>query len=128
MNKLNFEFKRNSDCQTIKLDDLDKMVCEEFNLEYGNINNLGDIDYGHFILDKDLYHQEYISWWGLIATILFYGNVNSGDISMRDVLGVYVFDVWKVYLDWPDESVTLVSKLLKFLQDKGLCIHTNWGL
>ena len=39
MNKLNFEFKRNSDCQTIKLDDLDKMVCEEFNLEYGNINN-----------------------------------------------------------------------------------------
>jgi hypothetical protein len=107
---------------------IDEMVCKEFGLELNNLNDSGETDYGHFKLNSKLYCQEYISWWGLIAKILWWGDVHSGDKSMGDILNAYVFDVWKKSIIWPDESVVLVAKLLKFLEKQGLYIKVWWGL
>ena len=119
---MTFEFIKEVDNTIVPTDEIDKMVCNEFGLAYNNLNKLGRIDYGHFALDYSSYGQDYISWYGLISVILSFGNIQGGKRTMAELLESYVFTVWHDAIDWPEDSIVLVAKLLKYLHKQGLCL------
>ena len=41
---------------------------------------------------------------------------------MAELLESYVFEVWHDAVDWPEDSIVLVAKLLKYLHGQGLCL------
>lgn len=125
MNKCNFRIIDN-DNNNISLEEIDKMICDAFGLEYNNKNSLGEIDYGHFILDKDKYGQDYISWYGLINTIILFGDIPSGIIQPEQIAGVYSVKLWKKCFTFPDESLVLVAQLMQFFERHRLHFEIFW--
>ena len=74
MSNISFRFKRISDQTEVSADEVDRQVCQAFGLTYGNLNDSGHPDYGHFPLDPSTYGQDYISWYGFISVILWWGD------------------------------------------------------
>ncbi len=102
------------------------MICDAFGLEYNNKNSIGETDYGHFILDKDKYGQDYISWYGLIKVIIWWGDISSGIIQPEQIAGAYSVKVWKQYFAFPDESLVLVARLMQFFENHELHFEILW--
>lgn len=125
MSNISFRFKRISDQTEVSADEVDRQVCLAFGLTYGNLNDSGHPDYGHFPLDPSTYGQDYISWYGFISVILWWGDVPSGSHSMSDLLGDYVFDVWDEAIAWPEDSIILAARLFKFLHKQGLYLDVS---
>ncbi len=89
-------------------------------VEYNNL------DYGHIMLNRDEYGQEYISWYGLISIILFWEMFEVVSGLLRSYCVQYVFHVWRKIIIWPDDSIVLVAKLLNYLREKDLYIEVSW--
>lgn len=122
-----FNIRRVSDNSIADINEVDKKVCEHFNLEFN------ENDYGHFffILEEDekerfCHFQESISWARLLHVIIYYTNVDYGKKSMYEMLGAFVF-LSTSFIHFPKCTEDFTIALLKFLQEEGLYVHANYN-
>lgn len=124
-----FSIRKISDNSEANLDEVDRMICDEFNLE------LTDEDYGHFFFtlteeeQKTLGHfgksQESISWAGLIHVIVYYSNINYGKSSIYDIEAAMAW-IREHAIHFPYSALVFTTKLIKFLEQKGFYVFVNF--
>jgi hypothetical protein len=124
-----FSIRRLVDNTIINLNEVDKMVCEEFNLE------LSDEDYGHFFITLTeeeqkrgghLGHsQKTISWAGLVNLIVEDSFINYGKCSVYDMEAAVAW-VREHAVRLPLSISEIISNLMHFLNQKGLYIFVNY--
>ena len=105
------------------MDEVDRMVCDEFNIEFN------EKDYGHFYFtetEKELgSFQKSVSWASLIHTIVYYSNINYGKSSTYDIEAAMAW-IREHAIHFPHSAVFFISKLVKFLKQKGLYIFVDY--
>lgn len=114
-------FRHKDNSEVIINDDLDKTVCDELQLEYNHINDLGNIDYGHFYFfeckeNPEIFGgQTSISWVGFINSIVFYSQIRTGRVAeydLRAALG------WCMdhSVEFPRSAKVLLSRFIDFIK------------
>jgi len=122
-----FDIRRVSDNSIADINEVDKRVCEHFNLDFN------ENDYGHFFFtleedekEKFSHFQKSISWVGLLHVIIYYTEVDFGKKSLYEMLGALIF-LSKNYIHFPKCTEDFTSSLLLFLQEEGLYVHVNFN-
>lgn len=111
MNFTTFEIRHLSTKECVDYEELDKLICEKFDLKYSNE------DYGHFPFLEGEMHQESISWAGLIHEIVYWSDIDYGTRRKSEVLGALVY-VIKYAIRFPMRMIDVLSKLLDFIYDE----------
>lgn len=118
-----FSIRKITDNSIVNIDELDKMVCNELNLE------LKDKDYGHFIFTESEEElgsfQKSISWVGLIHTIVYYSNIGYGKSSIYDLEAAMAW-IKEYAINFPCSTLQFTSKLVLLLKQKGLYVFVNY--
>ena len=78
-----YTIRKIDDDSRVNLNDVDKLICEEFKLEFN------ETDYGHFFFTESEEQlgsfQKSISWAGLLHVIAYYSEIKYGKNSVYDV-------------------------------------------
>lgn len=111
MNFSTFEIRHLSTKKCVDYEELDKLICEKFDLKFSNE------DYGHFPFFEGEMHQESISWAGLIHEIVYRSDIDYGTRRKSEVLGALVY-VIKYAIRFPMRMIDVLSKLLDFIYDE----------
>ena len=111
MNFSTFEIRHLSTKERVDYEELDKLICEKFDLKFSND------DYGHFPFFEGEMHQESISWAGLIHEIVYWSDIDYGTRRKSEVLGALVY-VIKHTVHFPMRMVDVLSRLLDFIYDE----------
>jgi hypothetical protein len=106
-----FEIRSQHTQKCVDYNELDKLICEKFDLKYSNE------DYGHFPFLEGEMHQESISWAGLIHEIVYWSDIDYGTRRKSEVLGALVY-VIKYAIRFPMRMIDVLSKLLDFIYDE----------
>lgn len=118
-----FSIRKNADNTIVNIDEVDRMVCDEFNLAFT------DKDYGHFYFtesEKELgTFQKSISWAGLIHTIVYYSNINYGKSTTYDIEAAMAW-IREHAIHFPHSATVFTSRLVKLLKQKGLYVYVNF--
>lgn len=118
-----FSIRRIDDNTRVDINDVDRIVCEEFGLEFS------DKDYGHFYFKESEEElgsfQESISWAGLLHTIVYYSNINYGKASIYDIEAAMAW-VKEHAVHFPHSAIVFTTKLMKFIESKGLYVFVNF--
>lgn len=111
MNFSTFEIRHLSTKECVDYEELDKLICEKFDLKFSNE------DYGHFPFFEGEMHQESISWAGLIHEIVYWSDIDYGTRRKSEVLGALVY-VIKHTVHFPMRMIDILSRLLDFIYDE----------
>jgi len=111
MNFSTFEIRNQSTKECVNYEELDKLICEKFDLKFSNE------DYGHFPFLEGEMHQESISWVGLIHEIVYWSDIDYGIRRKSEVLGALVY-VIKHAIRFPMRMIDVLSQLLDFIYDE----------
>lgn len=118
-----FSIRHKSDNKRVNVDELDKLVCEEFHFDFS------EKDYGHFFFTESEEElgsfQESISWAGLLHTIVYYSNINYGKASIYDIEAAMAW-VKEHAVHFPHSTIVFTTKLMKFIESKGLYVFVNF--
>lgn len=126
-----FSIKRIADNSEVNMNEVDKMVCSEFNLEFT------DKDYGHFYFTESKEElggfQKSISWAGLIHTIVYYSNIGHGYRDVFEILGAlyetkYGPGSQALLIMWPNSTFVFTANLLQFFKNNGLYVYVNYDV
>lgn len=105
---------------------LDEMICKEFGL--ANLNPIAD-DYGYFVFseskNKDFKGQKSVSWVGLLHGIAYYSSIRHGRRSKTEIIGA-LYEMLTFAITFPHSTITFTSKLLDYLDQKGLCVFFEY--
>lgn len=124
-----FSIRRLTDNTVVDLYEVDKMVCEKFNLVFS------DEDYGHFFITLTEEEQKRggqlgnsqktISWAGLVNLIIEDSFINYGKCSAYDMEAAVAW-VREHGVRLPRSISEMISNLMHFLNEKGLYIFVNY--
>lgn len=118
-----FSIRKIADNSKVNLDEVDKMVCDEFNFEFN------EKDYGHFYFtetEEELgSFQKSISWAGLIHTIVYYSYINYGKCSTYDIEAAMAW-IRENAIIFPHSAIDFTTKLAEFLEQKGLYVFAHF--
>lgn len=100
--------------------EIDRQVCEKFNLNYS------DEDYGHFLFtesEAEDFHQKSISWVGLLDWIVYHALTLTGSCR-RSNLEIEAALAWtRQYVGMPESTVRFLSDLLEFFKENGYYVY-----
>lgn len=102
MNFSTFEIRHLSTKKCADYEELDKLICEKFDLKYTKE------DYGHFPFLEGEMPQESISWTGLIHEIVYWSDIEYGTRRKSEVLGALVY-VIKHAIHFPMLMIDVLS-------------------
>lgn len=99
---------------------IDKMICDKFGLTFK------EKDYGHFIIpEEDNFHQESISWVGLLHCVIYYSDIEYGRKSIYEILGAMI-SVMKHAVHFPQSTLTFLHNLLDYLYSEGYYVFVHY--
>ncbi len=117
-----YTIRRIDDDSKVNLDDVDKLICKEFKLEFNNI------DYGHFFFTESEEQlgsfQKSISWAGLLHVIAYYSEIKYGKNSVYDVEAAIAW-IKMHAVHFPHSAIVFTSKMMRFLTDNGLYVFID---
>lgn len=120
---VSFSIRNNADNSIVNMDEVNRMVCDEFNLEFT------EKDYGHFYFTESKEElggfQKSISWAGLVHTIVYYSDINYGKSSSYDIEAAMAW-VKEHAIFFPHSAIVFTSKLAAFLKQKGMYVFVNF--
>ena len=125
-----FSIRKIADNSIANMDEVDRMVCEEFNFEFN------EEDYGHFYFTDAKEElgsfQKSISWAGLIHTIVYYSNIGYGYRDVFEILGALYETMYGpgsrgILIKWPYSTFGFTAELLQFLKMKGLYVYVDYN-
>lgn len=125
-----FSIYRDIDDVEIKIDDLDKEICDNLNLEYNHTNEIGIIDYGLFYFpegkeDHDIFGgQLSISWVGFLNTVILHSNIRSGKVTKYELEASLAWCM-NHSVDFPKSSAILMSQLTDFFIRKNYYLRVR---
>lgn len=102
--------------KSVDFNELDKLICERFELCFGNKNHFGEEDYGHFLFHEGEMHQKSISWVGLIHTIVYYSDIDYGERRKSELLGALAYTIMHC-IHFPMRMIEVLSRLLDYIYD-----------
>ena len=115
-----FSIRSISNNTAVDENEIDRQVCEKFNLNYS------DEDYGHFFFtesEAEDFHQESISWVGLLDWIVYHALTLTGSCR-RSNLEIEAALAWtRQYVGMPKSTVRFLSDLLKFFKENGYYVY-----
>lgn len=103
--------------KSVDFNELDKLICERFELCFGNKNHLGEEDYGHFLFHEGEMHQKSISWVSLIHTIVYYSDIDYGERRKSELLGALAYTIMHC-IHFPMRMIEVLSRLLDYIYDE----------
>lgn len=106
-----FEIRSLHTQKCVDYNELDKLICEKFDLKFSNE------DYGHFPFYEGEMHQKSISWAGMIHEIVYCSDIDYGTRRKSEVLGALVY-VIKHAIRFPMRMIDVLSRLLDFIYDE----------
>lgn len=121
-----FSIRKISDNSRVNLDEVDKLVCEKFNLV------IKPNDYGHlFFKDTEKFNgnQKSISWVGFIHVIIYYSKIEYGYRDIYEILGA-LHEISNgsqcTYIKFPPTAINFLANLLFFLKHQGLYVYVEY--
>lgn len=115
-----FSIRRISNNTVVNENEIDRQVCEKFNLNYS------DEDYGHFFFtesEAEDFHQKSISWVGLLDWIVYHALTLTGSCR-RSNLEIEAALAWtRQYVGMPESTVKFLSDLLEFFKENGYYVY-----
>lgn len=118
-----YSIRKLDDDSRVNLNDVDKLICEEFKLEFN------ETDYGHFFFTESEEQlgsfQKSISWAGLLHVIAYYSEIKYGKNSVYDVEAAMAW-IRVHAVHFPYSAIAFTSKLMRFLTDKGLYVFIDF--
>ena len=115
-----FSIRSISNNTVVDENEIDREVCEKFNLNYS------DEDYGHFFFtesEAEDFHQKSISWVGLLDWIVYHSLSLIGSCK-RTNFEIEAALAWtRQYVRMPESTVRFLSDLLEFLKEKGYYVY-----
>lgn len=120
-----FSIRNNLDNSIVDIDEIDKLVRDEFSLKDYDV----DKPYGHFYFTESEEElngfQKSISWAGLIHVIVYYSNINYGKSSIYDIEAAMAWIKEHAIL-FPQSALAFTTKLVRFLKQKGYYVFVNF--
>ncbi len=132
---MKFSIYKESDNSEILINDaLDKEICDALNLEYNHVNEIGDLEYGHYYFveckkDPTIFGgQSSISWVAFLNSIVDYSYIKSGKATEYDLKSALAWCM-DHSVEFPWSSKLLLEHFLKFIKSKNyyikVCGHSS---
>ena len=115
-----FVIKRHTDNSIVNLNDVDRLVCERFNMTFS------EEDYGHFFFtDRPLNGcQESISWVGLIHVVIYHSKLEWGKRTAFNMESAMTW-VSAYAIHFPESAICFFQELKEFLYQSGFYIFVS---
>ena len=115
-----FVIKRHTDNSTVNLNDVDRLVCERFNMTFS------EEDYGHFFFTERPLNgfQESISWAGLIHVVIYHSKIEWGKRTAFNMESAMTW-VSSYVIRFPESAICFFQELMEFLYQSGFYIFVS---
>lgn len=115
-----FVIKRHTDNSTVNLNDVDRLVCERFNMTFS------EEDYGHFFFTERPLNgfQESISWAGLIHVVIYHSKIEWGNRTAFNMESAMTW-VCTYAIHFPESAICFFKELMEFLYQSGFYIFVS---